>query len=198
MFHKNFKAIRKTRGLSQKDIAEHLHITVQAISKWESGEVLPSTQYLPTLAKLLKCSIDDFFTEEMQPKFNVEAETIRRFLTVEKDLRQGRIDEEQWTKATKSIPFYCEQTIPFLHWLEAYPAISRKELSSYFKCSDEILAEIIEHLIDCEIISWGCSNDLFIIENAHSELVSLMQHYILEHKEWFSPEQLFDILTSVE
>ena len=35
--------LRKQKGLSQFDVAESLHISRQAISKWESGSSIPST-----------------------------------------------------------------------------------------------------------------------------------------------------------
>ena len=37
IFSSNIKYIREKNGLKQSDVAEALHVTNQAVSKWESG-----------------------------------------------------------------------------------------------------------------------------------------------------------------
>ena len=64
MFGYNLKQLRKKCGFTQKEIADMLHISAQSVSKWESDEATPSIEYLPELAKILNCSIDDFFKPE--------------------------------------------------------------------------------------------------------------------------------------
>ena len=54
MFCDNFKRIRRKSGKTQKQIAEHLNISAQSISKWETGESLPTIDYLPQLAAFLE------------------------------------------------------------------------------------------------------------------------------------------------
>lgn len=53
------KKQRIQQGLTQKDIAEKLNISFQAVSKWETGETLPDTAILLDLADLLKTSVDN-------------------------------------------------------------------------------------------------------------------------------------------
>lgn len=50
---------RKRAGLSRKDVAERLDVSVTAVGKWETGEALPRAAKLPELASLLKCSVND-------------------------------------------------------------------------------------------------------------------------------------------
>ena len=52
-------AFRKKAGHSQEKLAEMLHISPQAISKWENGHTLPETSLLPVLAQIFGCGIDD-------------------------------------------------------------------------------------------------------------------------------------------
>jgi len=65
MFTEAFGAtIRDCRikaGLRQADIADALHITSQAVSKWERGETAPDISVLPQLASILAVSIDSLF-----------------------------------------------------------------------------------------------------------------------------------------
>jgi len=50
--------LRKRNGFTQEELAEKLGISAQAVSKWENGHTLPETAILPSLARLLNCSID--------------------------------------------------------------------------------------------------------------------------------------------
>lgn len=60
--------LRKQKGLSQFDVAETLHVSRQAISKWESGNTLPSTDNLKLLSNLYDVSVDFLLNgEEDQP-----------------------------------------------------------------------------------------------------------------------------------
>ncbi|OUN90805.1 hypothetical protein B5G00_15005 [Blautia sp. An46] len=40
MLNENIKAIRKSKGLSQEELAIKLHVVRQTISKWEQGDSL--------------------------------------------------------------------------------------------------------------------------------------------------------------
>ena len=50
--------LRKQKGLSQFDVAETLHVSRQAISKWESGSSIPSTDNLRLLGNLYGVTVD--------------------------------------------------------------------------------------------------------------------------------------------
>lgn len=63
MFSENLKKLRTNRNCSQKELAEYLSITPQSVSKWETGDALPSIEFLPKMAKYLECDINDFFAE---------------------------------------------------------------------------------------------------------------------------------------
>ena len=55
----NLAALRKDKGLSQNDLAEEMHVSRQTISKWEGGNVLPSTDNLIWLSKFYQVSLDE-------------------------------------------------------------------------------------------------------------------------------------------
>lgn len=50
--------LRTKNGLSQDDLAEKLHVTRQAVSRWETGETMPNTETLKLLSKLFDISIN--------------------------------------------------------------------------------------------------------------------------------------------
>lgn len=53
---------RKERKLSQKELAEYLHITDKAISKWERGLSFPDITILIPLSEVLNVSLYDILT----------------------------------------------------------------------------------------------------------------------------------------
>lgn len=50
--------LRTTKGLSQDELAEKVFVTRQAVSRWENGETIPSTETLKLLSKLFDVSIN--------------------------------------------------------------------------------------------------------------------------------------------
>lgn len=50
--------LRRQRGLSQRELAEHVGVSAQAVSKWENGDNLPDTGLLMPLAELLHTTVD--------------------------------------------------------------------------------------------------------------------------------------------
>lgn len=48
---------RKTKHLTQKQVAEQLNITQATLSKYESGSTIPRIESLPVIADFLEMSI---------------------------------------------------------------------------------------------------------------------------------------------
>lgn len=63
-FAARFSELRKDRGLMQKEIAEKLGVSSQAVSKWETGQGTPKFEHIPLLASLFGVSIDYLFEDE--------------------------------------------------------------------------------------------------------------------------------------
>lgn len=60
--------LRKDHGLSQNDLAEKLNVSRQAISRWEQGTVVPSSDNLVYLSKLYGITLDELFYGRIQVK----------------------------------------------------------------------------------------------------------------------------------
>lgn len=54
----NIAALRKKNNVTQGQLAQDLHISPQAVSKWERGTCLPDTQIVPRIADYFHVSID--------------------------------------------------------------------------------------------------------------------------------------------
>ena len=55
--------LRKSVGLTQKEVAKRLGITTAAVSMWETGKTKPRADSLIALAKLYGCTVDDILKE---------------------------------------------------------------------------------------------------------------------------------------
>ena len=58
MIGDNIRALRTEKGMTQKEIADRLFVTAQAVSRWENGEVEPSLNTIMELAKIFGVSVD--------------------------------------------------------------------------------------------------------------------------------------------
>lgn len=60
---KRITFFRKEKGITQKELADWLHISYQAVSKWESGKSLPTVEMLYAISELLDVTVDALLNE---------------------------------------------------------------------------------------------------------------------------------------
>ena len=56
--------LRNKAGLSQDDLAQLIFISRQAVSRWETGETMPSIDALRALSQVFNVSVEDIFEYE--------------------------------------------------------------------------------------------------------------------------------------
>jgi len=64
-FGDNLKSLRKDQGLSQEELAEHLGVSRQSISKWECGVSYPTMENILILCELFHCKVNDMIHENL-------------------------------------------------------------------------------------------------------------------------------------
>ena len=57
MLNENIKAIRKSKGLSQEELAIKLNVVRQTVSKWEKGLSVPDSEMLISLSEILETPV---------------------------------------------------------------------------------------------------------------------------------------------
>ena len=70
MLNENIKAIRKSKGLSQQELAVKLNVVRQTISKWEQGLSVPDSVMLISISEVLETSVSTLLGENI-----IESET---------------------------------------------------------------------------------------------------------------------------
>jgi len=63
-FYEKLQELRKSRGLTQEELAEALYVSRTAVSKWESGRGYPSIDSLKELSSYFSVTIDDLLSGE--------------------------------------------------------------------------------------------------------------------------------------
>lgn len=63
MLSENIKAIRKSKGLSQEELAVKLNVVRQTISKWEQGLSVPDSEMLLSLSETLETPVSTLLGE---------------------------------------------------------------------------------------------------------------------------------------
>lgn len=61
------KELRKKNNLTQKQLAEKVHVSSQVVSNWERGYTIPDSEDVKKLAEILNCSIDYLLGRDKNP-----------------------------------------------------------------------------------------------------------------------------------
>ncbi len=63
MLNENIKAIRKSKGLSQQELAVKLNVVRQTVSKWEQGLSVPDSDMLISISEALETPVSTLLGE---------------------------------------------------------------------------------------------------------------------------------------
>lgn len=65
MLNENIKAMRKSKGLSQQELAVKLNVVRQTVSKWEQGLSVPDSDMLISISKVLETPVSTLLGENV-------------------------------------------------------------------------------------------------------------------------------------
>lgn len=126
------KSLRKAKKLTQEQLAEYLHVSSQAVSKWETGASTPDVDTLPKLAVFFGVTMDELF-----------------------DFDRRKIDEEVEALVVESVPLRAEAPKAEAFYREALKKYPNNEV--LLNCLLMVIPnersgekiEIGENLLDC-------------------------------------------------
>ena len=76
------RALRERDHLTQADLAEKLHVSEQAVSRWENGKGYPDITLLPSLSEALNISVTELLCGEDRVNRNPAANILKSVLYV--------------------------------------------------------------------------------------------------------------------
>src|SRR5574344_835971 len=82
MLKDNIKSMRKSKGLSQKELAIKLNIVRQTISKWEQGLSVPDSELLIKVSEELDVSVSTLLGENIENKKQDDLKVIAEKLEI--------------------------------------------------------------------------------------------------------------------
>ena len=65
MLNENIKAIRKSKGLSQQELAVKLNVVRQTVSKWEQGLSVPDSDMLISISEVFETPVSTLLGENV-------------------------------------------------------------------------------------------------------------------------------------
>lgn len=68
MLKENIKLLRKSKGLSQEELAIKLNVVRQTISKWEQGLSVPDAEMLISISELFETPVNTLLGENISEK----------------------------------------------------------------------------------------------------------------------------------
>ena len=173
MFHNNLKMLRLKRGLSQKQIADHLGISPQSVSKWETGESLPSIEFLPKMAECLECDINEFFTKKGEKPMDFSF--VESFFALEADVLHNGYKTELEEFLRKN-PDTLDMITSLCNNLAEYKTLNVKTIQGILNCNESEARTFIHHLERCELIEkLDIADAYFVIKDAVEGLVYLLR-----------------------
>lgn len=134
--------LRKQKGNTQEELANHLGVTFQAVSKWERNEGFPDITLLPAIAFYYGVHVDDLLgVGEQEKKRKIDAYCERNAVL----FRQGKNSERValWREAQKEFPNEPTVLDGLMYALQAEDKKANAE--EVIACGERILNECTEN-----------------------------------------------------
>ena len=70
----HLKQVRIDAGLTQKELADSIHVSQQTVQQWEAGKTVPQTDRLPDISKALDAPLSSFVFNSKELHHSIEVD----------------------------------------------------------------------------------------------------------------------------
>ena len=134
-FCEKLQELRKSRGLTQEELAEALYVSRTAVSKWESGRGYPSIDSLKEISNYFSVTIDELLSGE-KLIFIAEKENKSNIRNI-CDLLFGAADLLSFLLVV--LPLYPKTVDGYIYSMKIVCAESRKQSCFFARQKNTIL-----------------------------------------------------------
>lgn len=145
----NIKRFRLQRGLTQEEVANHLGISFQSISKWERGESYPDIELLPVLSNYFGVNIDELLGVS-EPSKREKYDDINNRWRLNNKNGQHRENVCLMREALRMFPNDALLLVQLSTSLEKLGG-DEKEKEKHLRESIAVQEQIINYCPDCEV-----------------------------------------------
>ena len=125
-FNEKLQQLRKSRGITQEELAEALYVSRTAISKWESGRGYPNIDSLRGIAKFFSVTVDELLS--CDEVLVIAEEDNKRKEKHIRDLVFGLLDVS--ASLLFFLPFFAQKSDVVIHEVSL---LSLTEISPYLR-----------------------------------------------------------------
>ena len=140
---------RLDKNLTQEEMASHLGVSFQAISKWERGDGYPDIEMLPAIANYFGISIDELLgmsVSEKTDKYNaINAQWAEN--------NQNRLNKENVELMKNALKIYPNDALLLVQLSTSLEKLdgTDEEKTEYLRESIAVQEQIIRYCDDCEV-----------------------------------------------
>ncbi len=180
---KNVRDLRMKAGVTQEDLANHLGVSMQAISRWENGVCYPDLEFVPALAAYFGVSTDYLLCVENAASQESEEKSVAQWKLA---FKSGRHEEalEIVDAALRAMPTNYRLMLCKVQSLFALAAVEEErsdaqEMQRYLSRAEDLIHLIVSKCSDSDIrfeaLTWMSA--LCAVKEDKAGLLELMEEF---------------------
>ena len=198
-FAENLKNLRKSKNLTQSELAEKLFTSPQTISRWESGDGEPSLDLLISLAEILDVSADRLISGKSVP----EPELFDGIAQYIADMPAETADRDGFRLFRQLLNGFCRRYFPDSTAGEhpTYSTLHAGELRGFYADREDTprLFAMYDSLSgESDAIARANLTEIFAALADETVIRTLLKMYEIPYYRMYDAESLADVLTVPE